>query len=120
MENSGRIRLKSVGGSKRLKMNHNDTMSEHGRGKKANFSTIDSFNAGSCGIADVEKQYRESLSKSQNKLTKNYGRIYNKITLEKMMEQKKLYVETALNPKYVPYAKLKEVNDKKKEIEMVQ
>lgn len=36
-----------------------------------------------------------------------------------MMEQKKLYVETALNPKYVPYAKLKEVNDKKKEIEMV-
>ena len=88
MDGSARNGLRTSG-NKRIKRNINETMSEHGR-VKANFSTVDSYNNGvSCGISDVEKQYRETLSKSHNKLTKNYGRIYNKITLEKMMEQKK-------------------------------
>ena len=52
--------------------------------------------------AKLEKNFFQSINKSHNKLCKNVGLVYNKITLEKIHQQKKHFTEAAIKNSFVP------------------
>ena len=74
--------------------------------------------------ARLEKNFYNSINKSHNKLCKNIGNVYNKITLDKIHQQKKQFADAAIKNSYVPgqkvqnkmYTKLEQKQYKEKEI----
>jgi hypothetical protein len=50
----------------------------------------------------IENNFAQKISKSQNKLCKNLGMVYNQLTLERIHQEKKQFAEVALKTTFLP------------------
>jgi hypothetical protein len=68
---------------------HNNALSDRGIPRELFGSACEATHSSEGFPAKLEKNFFQTINKSHNKLCKNVGMVYNKLTLEKIHQQKK-------------------------------